>query len=287
MLDYWPGHKMFRYNEAEVAHELVPGNPMVMYIHGAGGNHTSMRPVGRCLESHGCGSLYFDTPGGGLSSRERQYSLEEHTECASALARHLQEEYFIDHYVVVGHSKGGAIGQSLAANFPEMFKGLVIISSSHNFEETFADSPIKRVMYDAPKVPSALLKAYNAFWSLMPWNRRKKYPDYSEYRGLDDLGVYLKAHREREYHDIDDAHKALIGVRLWKTEGIAPRIKCPTLILVGDSDFQVSALAAERLNRLIPGSMKEIVKGGQHNMPFQQPELIGGRIEDFIRSLFE
>jgi pimeloyl-ACP methyl ester carboxylesterase len=63
-----------------------------------------------------------------------------------------------------------------------------------------------------------------------------------------------------------------------------PRIDVPTLIVGGERDRFTPVWLSRRMAEVIPGSELMIVPRGSHTAPLEQPELVGQRIDRFLRS---
>jgi len=67
----------------------------------------------------------------------------------------------------------------------------------------------------------------------------------------------------------------------WTEEDLR-RIRCPTLLIAGENDPFATAEQMDAMSREIPRAELLIVEGGGHPVHFEFPELVGGRILDFL-----
>ena len=59
-------------------------------------------------------------------------------------------------------------------------------------------------------------------------------------------------------------------------------INVPVLVVAGEKDTFTPASLSESMVERIPGGELLMVHGGSHVAPIEQPELIGGRIKQFL-----
>ena len=62
------------------------------------------------------------------------------------------------------------------------------------------------------------------------------------------------------------------------------RIKCPTLIVVGENDQIVPASYADEFTNRIPGSRQHMMAGAGHMFILEQPDAFAGVVTDFLNS---
>ena len=62
-----------------------------------------------------------------------------------------------------------------------------------------------------------------------------------------------------------------------------PRIRCPTLILVGEHDPSSPPSAARVLQENIAGAEMHVIPDASHMAPLEQPDVINAYLLDFLR----
>jgi carboxylesterase len=124
-----PGAEAFRFE----------GGPLgILVLHGFTGNPTSMRPLGEWLASKGLSVTAPRYPGHGTTPDDLATSTWEQWE---AEARSALEELAArtDDVVIAGLSMGGSMGLHLAANHPDVVKGIAVVNAFiHNPQLKFA-----------------------------------------------------------------------------------------------------------------------------------------------------
>jgi len=78
---------------------------------------------------------------------------------------------------------------------------------------------------------------------------------------------------------------AAFAVRDGDTTASLARIKCPTLVLVGDQDVSTPPSAAEALKAGIPGAKLIVIEEAAHIPTVERPEAVTAALASFYRSL--
>lgn len=155
----------------ELAYRLWPGRgPAIVAIHGLTASHVNF--IGIAERLAGRRSLMaFDLRGRGLSDKPPSgYGMQQHARDIAAAMRSLQ----LGRSVVIGHSMGAYIGTALAAEFPDLVAGLVMLDGGY-----LLDPPAD---FDPDQLLDALLKPqierlrtsyesrskYLEFWRALP-----------------------------------------------------------------------------------------------------------------------
>jgi len=233
--------------------------PPVILIHGAGGTHLNWPPQIRRLE--GRPILAVDLPGHGKSEGVGRQVIGEY---AGDLVRFM-DALKIRAAILVGHSMGSAIALTLAIEYPKRVLGLGILGGGVRLQVS----------------PDLLQNAANssAFSSVVQWVTENSYGPQADSR-LKELGAMRMAETRPPvlYGDFlacDDFH-ALDAL---------PRIKVPTLILVGEQDKMTPPRLSRVLNSGIPGSCLVTLPETGHMLMLEQPELVADSLSEFLSSV--
>lgn len=246
--------------------ETGRGHPLI-FVSGLGG-------VGRYWEPQveAFGARYrvitYDQRGtGGSDRKQRRFSVDGMTADLIGLMDALE----IEKAHIVGLSTGGAIGQTMAVEYPQRLARLVVVSTWTHCDPWFRRLfEARRAMY--LEAGSALHAMFHPLW-LYP-------PDY------------VNAHDA----EIDEERrKAVAGappveVSIGRIDAIMAfdrrndlgRIRAPTLIVAADNDYITPAYHAEALARAIPGSKLVIMKGGGHSVSKTRPEEFNRLVLEFL-----
>jgi aminoacrylate hydrolase len=194
--------------------------------------------------------IVHDHRGTGQSSRSKiKYSVDQMTDDLLRLMDHLK----VERAHLVGHSTGGAIGQTLAAKRPERLASLVLYATW-----TKADPFFNRV-FEARRtlLTSVGAQAYVRSTSFF------LYPDWW-------INQNLELIEEREKVGIPNFPPAEIVasridaiVAFDRTADLA-RIKAPTLVICARDDFLTPPYFSEELAKKIPGAKLTLLERGGH-----------------------
>lgn len=236
------------HNDGTIFAEHVEGRPpLVLALHGWGRDRSDLLAA---LGGHAAISL--DLPGFGASPPPpdvwgaREY--------ADAVARLLRESE-TEPVVVVGHSFGGRVAASLAAEHGELVRGVV-----------FVGAPLLRTA-----VPGRPPTAYRV---LRAMRKRGLVPESALERARSRYGSadYTAASgRMRE---------VLVKVVNEEYSSELSRLKCPVALLWGDSDTDAPPGIAQRAAELVRDPViVEVLQGIGHDVHRSAPEALAAAID--------
>jgi pimeloyl-ACP methyl ester carboxylesterase len=167
---------------------------------------------------------------------------------------------------IVGHSMGSMTGAVLAALYPERVEDLVLISSALKVPQGASDWLWANVPgQDFPLDPDSQFML-DWYWNPTPVDE-----------------VFLRMERSESAGTSQNTWMGgLIGLSLADWSSLAPRITAPTLILWGDQDALFGAAEQEALRAALPDARFETFAGLGHNMFWEQPQVAGEMIAEFI-----
>ena len=105
------GKRVFAYT---AAHELDPAKPSVVFVHGAGLDHSLFGLQSRYFGYHGRNVLALDLPGHGRSEGPPLATIEEMADWLCAVLKKTE----IPKAAIVGHSMGSLVAIEFAARYP-------------------------------------------------------------------------------------------------------------------------------------------------------------------------
>jgi aminoacrylate hydrolase len=235
--------------DAELYYESHGTGDAVLLVPGLGGVGIYWKPnIPAFSARHRV--IVHDHRGTGQSSKSSiKYSVDQMTDDLVKLMDHLK----IERAHLVGHSTGGAIGQTLAVKHPERLGKLVLFSTW-----TKAD-PFFRRVFEARRAmlinvgPAAYVRATSFFLYPDWWvNQHEKLLEEREKLGIPNFPpAEIVASRIDAIVDFD------------RTADLA-RIKAPTLVIVAKDDFLTPPYFSEELARKIPGAKLQILPRGGH-----------------------
>jgi pimeloyl-ACP methyl ester carboxylesterase len=259
--------------------------PVIMLANGLGGTWTAWRHLIDYFRdrfrivSWDYRGLYRSGP----SATPGAYGME--TQVADAFA--VADACGVREAIWAGWSMGVQLDFEIVARAPERVRGLIAINGTWGrpFDTAFGWSGARqaiplfgRVVRSAPRLFSAALRPVAAWDGMIDVATR--------------LGLVGRTLDRRVFHDLAaefgrldlDAYFAtFLDLGDHDAGHVLETIRCPVLIVAGDSDPMTPRSLSEEMARRIPGAELLIVRGGTHYVPVEFPELTNLRLERFFR----
>ena len=199
---------------------------------------------------------------------------------------------------LIAHDWGGAVAWNLAASQPQLTKKLVIINSPHpgTFLRELQQSPAQQAasayMNFLIRPDAEVLLAKDDFrrlWEFFtnmgaedgpnPWLTETIKAQYREVwrQGLTGPCNYYRASPLRPPRPSDPAAAAVTIPREML------EIHLPTLVIWGDADIALPPALLEGLSDYVPQMELRRVAGATHWIVHEQPELVAGYLQQFLR----
>jgi 3-oxoadipate enol-lactonase len=198
----------------------------------------------------------------------RAISIEQVTDDAVALIRALA----LPPAHFVGLSMGGFVGMRLAARHPELLRSLTLLDTSADAEP-------------AENVPRYRLLNALTRWLGIRWVVGRVMPIMFGRTFLSDPAKAAdRAHwRAQLAGNRPSIYRAVNGVV--EREAVAPelgKIRCPTLVLVGEEDAATVPAKSERICALIAGADLVRIPGAGHSSSVEQPAAVTAALDAFL-----
>lgn len=235
--------------------DFDPTKPTIVFIHGAGLDHTCWQLQGRWFAWHGWSVLALDLPAHGRSDGPPLESVE----AMSAWVLALMDAAKVETAALVGHSMGAVIALETAARNPERVTGVGLLGVS-----------------SAMPVHPALLAAARdepdrAYDMMTGWC----FANAAKLGGNKAPGVWMTGiarallGRGREGALAAD----FAACDAWKTAAqSASAVKAPTVLVLGAEDVMTPARKGQELAKSIPGSKCVTLPGCGHMMMQESPD---------------
>jgi pimeloyl-ACP methyl ester carboxylesterase len=230
--------------------------PAVVLIHGAGGTHLHWPYNLRRLNNHRV--LAPDLPGHGKSEGIGEQSIDIY---AQGIADWLKE-IGISKAVVIGHSMGGAIAQSLAFNHSKFVHSLVLISTG----------PVLPVNQDLLEKISFPATASAALDMITKWSYSKETNPKLIHQAREQMNAIRPT---VIYGD-------LVACNHFNSTGRLSKIKAPTLILCGENDKMTPVNLSKQLEVSIPNASLSLIPNAGHMVMLEQPEIVAEEVINFL-----
>ncbi|MBZ0290180.1 MAG: alpha/beta fold hydrolase, partial [Anaerolineae bacterium] len=130
--------------------------PVTLLVHGAGGSHLDWSAELRRLPE--ANAVVLDLPGHGKSSGKGRQSIGAYASNMAALLAALK----IEKAFIAGHSMGGAIALTMALNYPNRVRGLILVGTGAKLA---AHPVLLNASADKDKAVEMIL---NGYWGTSP-----------------------------------------------------------------------------------------------------------------------
>ena len=237
--------------------EGAQGVPLI-FVHGSGSNHEIWKPQVHALAPI-ARSVAIDLPGHGRSDPPGRNSVEGYGDCILGLLDALR----FDRAVVVGHSLGGAIAQTLALLHPDRVAGLGLIGTGARLRvlQTILDG----LLGDFEKTAPVIIE--NAYA-----------PNVS-----DDLRA--RAMAELRACSPQVTHDDYAACNVFDVMSRLGEIRTPTIVICGRQDRMTPIKYSEFLASKIPGAQLVLIDNAGHSVMIEQPEAVNRALFDFVKKL--
>ena len=192
--------------------------------------------------------------------------------------------------VLLGHSMGASVALEFYRQFPDRVKALVLANGT-------AKQPLETLLHNPNIIApgfSLIRQAYAQSPSLFAkiWRLQNGNALMRLIVKMAGFNPHLAADEdvERYVSQIEEMDPGILLTVLeaYQTYDASPwlhTIQVPTLVLSGDEDKVTPPEQQLLLHQLIPGSRFEKIRHGSHCPQMDQPELVTGKIEQFLKSL--
>lgn len=229
--------------------------PTVVLIHGAGGNHLHWPPSLRTLP--GARVCALDLPGHGRSGGAGRKEIGEYAADVVGLLDGLG----VERAVLIGHSMGGAIAQSLALTYPERAAGLVLVGTGARL----------RV---APAILDGIRQDFHSVVRLIT--------EWAWGQGTDPALVE-KGRELMEEVDPEVLLGDFLACDRFDVREQAAQIAAPTLVITGSEDRMTPPRFGEWLAEHIPAARFLLIEGAGHMVALEKPSEVSTAVQAWLK----
>jgi pimeloyl-ACP methyl ester carboxylesterase len=230
--------------------EFDASKPAIVFVHGAGLDHTCWQLQSRWFAWHGWSALAVDLPAHGRSDGPPLETIDAMSDWVLAVmdAAHVTSAAF------VGHSMGAVIALETAARSPERVTGLGLLGIS-------SAMPVHPALLTA-----AMETPQRAYDMMTGWC----FANPSKIGGNSAPGMWMTGGARGR----DGALAAdLAACNAWTTATrSAASVKVPTVLVLGDADVMTPARKGQELGSLIDGARCVTLRGCGHMMMQEKPD---------------
>ena len=256
------GKRAFAYT---AAHELDPAKPTVVFVHGAGLDHSWFGLQSRYFGYHGRNVLALDLPGHGRSDGPPLQTIEEMADWVSAVLKKVN----IREAAVVGQSMGSLVALEFAARHPAQAERVALIAVAF---------PMKVA---PPFLEAAKANDYSAFDMHTIWGHAAQVPlGANPHPGMWMYGDTL-ARLERLapgvlHADLNACNSYAAGFEA------AAKVKCPALFILGRRDVMTPVRSTRALQEKVAGARTVEIGPSGHSLMAEAPDATLDALIDFI-----
>ena len=245
--------------------------PFVVFLHGAGMDHTLWQQQSRALAHHGFNVAAVDLPGHGRSEDvEDPSAIASIADYAAWLAAFLSAAG-IARAALVGHSMGAPIALTLAAHEPDRVAALVLVGAGLQMKVS------QDLLRDTGENMPRAVGFITAYAHGRP----------SHLGGAPTPGNWLlgSASALVGASSSEVLHRDFQVCAIWDGAPLAPRVNCPTLVVAGGGDRMTPPSAGKALAEAVPGARYELFSRAGHMLPTEEPRKLLKLLREFLAVL--
>ena len=253
------GKKAFAYT---AAHALDPKKPTVVFIHGAGLDHSWWALQSRYFGYHGRNVLALDLPGHGRSEGPPLQTVRAMAQWVLEILESLK----IDKASLVGHSMGSLVALECAACRPERVERMALIGTAYPMQvgEAFLDAARRNdhAAYDMETI----------------WGHAAQVP----LSGNPNPGMWMYGDTLARLRRLAPGvlHNDLKACNDFRLEG---DVACPVLMILGKRDVMTPVKASAALQKKIPQAKTVLIDPSGHSLMAEAPDATLDALISFLR----
>jgi pimeloyl-ACP methyl ester carboxylesterase len=246
------GKKAYAYT---AAHDLDASKPTLLFVHGAGLDHSWWGLQSRYFGYHGWNVLACDLPGHGRSEGAPLASV---GECAEWAMR-LLDSARVRKASVVGHSMGSLIALECAARHADRIERIALLGTAFpmNVSDAFLEAARNndQSAYDMETI-----------WGHAPQVPFGANPNPGMWMYGDTLARLARLAPGVLYADLKACKEYASGLES------AAKVKCPALVIMGGNDMMTPPKAAAGLVKALAGAASVSIPPSGHSLMAEAPD---------------
>ena len=235
--------------------EISPARESVVFVHGAGQNHTIWVLPTRYFVRKGFNVLSIDLPGHGRSAGPCLPSIEHMADWIAQLLNVAG----LNRAAVVGHSMGSLVALATAARHPDQLRSLAMVGTS-------VPMPVSDALLSTSEANDRTALDMLTFWG---------HSSTAHLGGNSTPGMWMLGCGVRLLEESDDGvvHTDLKACSEYKV-GLdhATQVNCPTLLILGERDAMTPVRATRALADAIPNVETLVLPRAGHALLSERPD---------------
>ncbi len=241
-------------------HAFDRAKPSMVFVHGAGLDHSWFGLQSRYFGYHGWNVFAFDLPGHGRSGGSPISSIK-------GMAEWVCKEVPAEKFSIVGHSMGSLIALECAARVPSRIERIAMIGVAYPMK-------VGEAFLEAAKRDS-----YDAFDMSTIWGHAAQVP----LGGNPNPGMWMYGDTQARLERLAPGvlYNDLKACNDYVLEG---EVKCPALFVLGDRDVMTPPRAARTIQEKIPNARTARISFSGHSLMAEAPDATLDALIDFFRT---
>jgi pimeloyl-ACP methyl ester carboxylesterase len=257
------GRQAFAY---AAAHAIDPAKPTIVFVHGAGLDHSVFGLQSRYFGYHGRNVLALDLPAHGRSEGPPLATV---PEMADWVLR-LLDAAKLGKASVVGHSMGALIALECAARHPQRIQKIALLGTTYPMKVSdaflLAAKENRQDAYDMETI-----------WGHSAQAALGANPNPGMWMYGEALARLGRLAADVLYNDLLACHTYAGG------EAAAAKLQCPALFVLGRRDQMTPAKAGAAFARTVPHARLVQLEGSGHSLMTEAPDATLDALIDFFR----
>jgi len=256
------GRAAFAYT---AAHELDPKKPSVVFIHGAGLDHSWFALQSRYFGYHGWNVLAVDLPGHGRSDGPALPSVTEMAEWIFDILKNSS----LEKASLVGHSLGALVALECAASHPERVERIALLGVTYPMK-------VSEAFLDAARRNDHAAYDMETIWGHAAQVPLGGNPNPGMWMYGDTLARLARLAPGVLHSDLKACNDYAAGFES------AAKVRCPALLVLGQRDVMTPAKTAKALQDRIAGAKSVVLEPSGHSLMAEAPDATLDALIDFF-----
>ena len=244
-------------------HDIDPATRTVLFVHGAGLDHSWFGLQSRYFGYHGWNVLALDLPGHGRSAGPALTTVASMSDWIVKVL----EATKIQKAAIVGHSMGSLIAVDMAARHAARVERIALIGTAYPMK-------VGEAFLDAAKRDS-----YDAFDMSTIWGHAAQVPLGAN----PNPGMWMYGDNQARLERLASG-VLYADLKACNDFAFSGQVKCPALFILGKRDVMTPPRAAKSLQEQIPGAKTVLVDFSGHSLMAETPD---ATLDALIRFLCE
>jgi len=246
------GRKAFAYT---AAHDVDPALRTVVFVHGAGLDHSWWGLQSRYFGYHGWNVLAVDLPAHGRSEGPALTTIGEMADWVKSVL----DEKKIKSCVVVGHSMGALVALEFAARYPDSTEKIALIGTAYPMK-------VSEAFLDAARRNDQAAYDMETIWGHAAQVPLAGNPNPGMWMYGDTLARLARLAPGVLHADLAACNAYAGGM------AAAAKVKCPALFVLGARDVMTPPRAAQELAKAIAQAKTVTIGSSGHSLMAEAPD---------------